>query len=72
MTFAEGKVGPAARRSAVLGLLGEFAREAAVLIAVFVPLDLVLIGALTGRAMAATVIGVTLLFATGVWLELRR
>ena len=53
-------------------MLGDFAREAAVLIGVCVPLDLVLIGALTGRAIVATVVGVVLLFTTGMVLELKR
>ena len=71
MALADGKAGPVGRRSAVLGMLGDFAREAAVLIGVFVPLDLVLIRALTGRAIVATVVGVVLLFTTGVVLELK-
>lgn len=72
MTLSEGYVGPGVWRRALVAHLGEFAREAAVLIAVFVPLDLTLVGALTGRTIVATVMAVTVLFSAAVYLETKR
>ena len=72
MSRVEGYAGPNSLRHTVMGMLGDFAREAAVLIAVFVPLDLALVGGLTAQAIVVTVVVVTLSFAAGVSLEVKR
>jgi len=57
----------------VAGLFGEFLREAAVLIAVFAPLDKVLQNLpLTARFMGVTLVIVAVLFGIGAALEVKR
>jgi hypothetical protein len=63
---------PTARGALVALLIGEFLREAAVLIAIFVPLD----RTNQGVPLTAGFLGVTLLctltvLAMGIWLEVR-
>ncbi len=72
MSRVKGYGGPNPLRHAVMGMVGDFAREVAVLIAVFVPLDFALVGRLTAKSIVVTVVVVTQSFAAGVYLEVKR
>jgi hypothetical protein len=55
-----------------LEMLGEFTREAAVLVGVFLPLDAYVNHSLTINKFTFTVVLVASLLAIGIWLEVVR